>query len=235
MARYLTEGAGAFFLVLTVCLTAVQQVPLAPLAVGSVLMIMVYMGAHVSGAHYNPVVSAALARAGKLERKEAARYAAAQVAGALLAGLAARALTGSAFVPRPGDGVSMPTALLAEALFAFGLVLVVLNVAADRRTEGNHYFGLAIGFMVMVAGFAAGDISGGVLNPAVAAGTSIASLLTGGSSGGLGNMFLYWVGPGFGAFLALRVFRVQREDSPPVETESRRQGTSEAAHGNDAG
>lgn len=231
MARYLTEGAGAFFLVLTVCLTAVQQVPLAPLAVGSVLMIMVYMGAHVSGAHYNPVVSAALARAGKLERKEAGRYAAAQVAGALLAGLAARSLTGMAFVPRPGDGVSMPTALLAEALFAFGLVLVVLNVAADRRTEGNQYFGLAIGFMVMVAGFAAGDISGGVLNPAVAAGTSIASLLTGGSSGGLGNMFLYWVGPGFGALLALRVFRVQREDGPPVETESRRQGTSGAGDG----
>lgn len=235
MARYLTEGTGAFFLVLTVCLTAVQQVPLAPLAVGSVLMIMVYMGAHVSGAHYNPVVSAALARAGKLGRKEAGRYAAAQVAGALLAGLAARFLTGTAFVPGPGDGVSAPAALLAEALFAFGLVLVVLNVAADRRTEGNSYFGLAIGFTVMVAGFAVGDISGGVLNPAVAAGTSIASLLTGGPSGGLGNMFLYWVGPALGAFLALWVFRMQSDDSPPAGTKSGRQRASEAGHGDDIG
>lgn len=212
MARYLTEGAGAFFLVLTAGLTTVQGVPLAPLAVGSVLMIMVYMGGHVSGAHYNPAVSAALVRAGKLERKYLRHYIGAQFAGATLAGLAVRFLTGAHFVPAPGDGVSVVAVLLAEVLFTFGLVLVVLNVATDRRTEGNSYFGLAIGFTVMVAGFAVGDISGGVLNPAVAGGASIASLVTGGGTGDIGNVLMYWVGPGVGALLAVAVYGVQRED-----------------------
>lgn len=212
MARYLTECVGAFFLVLTAGLTTVQGVPLAPLAVGSVLMIMVYMGGHVSGGHYNPVVSAALVRAGKLERKYLGRYIGAQFAGATLAGLAVRFLTGAQFVPAPGDGVSAAAVLLAEALFTFGLVLVVLNVATDRRTEGNSYYGLAIGFTVMVAGFAVGDISGGVLNPAVAGGASLASLVAGEGIGGLWTMLMYWVGPGTGALLAVAAYRVQRED-----------------------
>ncbi len=54
MSRYVTELVGTFFLVLTIGLTAMNGTPMAPLAMGSVLMAMVYMGGHLSGAHYNP-------------------------------------------------------------------------------------------------------------------------------------------------------------------------------------
>ena len=209
MAKYVTEFVGAFFLFLTVGLTAVQDVALAPLAVGSILMAMVYMGYHVSGGHYNPAVTVSLSAAGKLERKYVGPYLLAQIAGTLLAALAVRVLAGEFFVPAPGPGVPVATALLAEVLFAFALVIVVLNVAADPRSQGNSYFGLAIGFVVMVAGFAVGGVSGGVLNPSVAAGPMLARLVVTGSGDALGSMWLYWVGPVGGGLLAVAAYRLQ--------------------------
>ena len=210
MAKYVTEFVGAFFLVLTIGLTVVQNVPLAPLAIGAALMVMVYMGGHVSGAHYNPAVSAALALAGKLERRELPPYVASQVAGAAAAAFAVRALAGDYLVVAPGAGASVGAALLAEALFAFALVLVVLNVATDARTEGNSFYGLAIGLTVMVGAFAVGGISGGVFNPAVGTGPILVALSGGGS---LGDLWLYWVGPVAGAGGAVGAYRVQRPQS----------------------
>ena len=67
-------------------------------------------------------------------------------------------LVGSTFAPAPG-GELFP-ALVAEFIFTFALVLVVLNTATADETSGNSYFGLAIGFTVMVGAFAVGDISG---------------------------------------------------------------------------
>ena len=210
MAKYVTEFVGAFFLVLTIGLTVVQNVPLAPLAIGAALMVMVYMGGHVSGAHYNPAVSAALALAGKLERRELPPYVASQVAGAAAAAFAVRALAGDYLVVAPGAGTSVGAALLAEALFAFALVLVVLNVATDARTEGNSFYGLAIGLTVMAGAFAVGGISGGVFNPAVGTGPILVALSGGGS---LGDLWLYWVGPVAGAVGAVGAYRVQRPQS----------------------
>ncbi len=67
-------------------------------------------------------------------------------------------------------------ALIAEFLFTFALCYVVLNVAATKETEGNSFFGLAIGFTVLVGAYAVGAISGGAFNPAVALGVSIMKL-----------------------------------------------------------
>src|SRR5438046_7378246 len=85
MRNYLTEFIGTFFLVLTVGLTVVGGTPLAPLAIGASLMIMVYMGGHVSGGHYNPAVSLAVLLRGRLEASEFVAYVLSQLAGALAA------------------------------------------------------------------------------------------------------------------------------------------------------
>ena len=89
MNKYLTELIGTFFLVLTVCLTVMGKVPLAPLAIGASLMVMVFMGGHISGAHYNPAVSLAVLIRGKLSPADFVAYLVAQFAGALLAAFAA--------------------------------------------------------------------------------------------------------------------------------------------------
>lgn len=207
MRTYLTEAIGTFFLVLTVCLTVVQGVPMAPLAIGGSLMIMVYMGGHISGGHYNPAVSLAAMMRGALPGTQLVPYWLSQLAGAIAASWTARYILGASFTPSPGANVATLPALVIEGLFTFALCLVVLNVATARKTEGNSHYGLAIGFTIVVAAFAGGGISGGAFNPAVGTGPTLINALMGG--GGWGNLWLYWVGPLAGGALAATVFRIQ--------------------------
>ena len=209
MAKYLTEFVGTFFLVLTILLTVLNDAPMPSLAIGSSLMIMVYMGGHVSGAHYNPAVSLALLLRGKLPGSEFVPYVLAQVAGALVASFIVYAILGKTFAPAPGDGVGPLSAVLLEALYTFALALVVLNCAASAKTKGNSFYGLAIGFTVVVAALASGRLSGGAFNPAVGIGPTIVNALLGG--GTWEHLWLYLVGPLAGGALASVVFGLQEE------------------------
>ena len=177
MNKYITELIGTFFLVLTIGCTVIGggSGVIPPLAIGSALMVMIFAGGHVSGAHYNPAVTLGVWIRGRCETKDVIPYMVFQVIGAVLAALAvARCL-------RVGVKVTAMTpalgpALLAEFLFTFALVYVVLNSATAKGTSGNSFYGLAIGFTVMTGAFAVGDISGGAFNPAVAVGISLMGL-----------------------------------------------------------
>ena len=210
MKKLVTEFIGTFFLVLTVGLTVTSGTAFAPLAIGSALMIMVYMGGHISGAHYNPAVSLAVHMRGKMSAGEMISYWGAQVLGALVAALVATWAAGQGFAPAPGPDASAAVALTLEFLFTFALALVVLNTATSPLTEGNSYYGLAIGFTVVVGAFAAGGISGGAFNPAVGLGPILIDTIHGGSS--IGHVWLYLVGPLLGGALAAVVFKLQHAD-----------------------
>jgi len=210
MREYLTEAIGTFFLVLTVGLTVVGGTPLAPLAIGSSLMIMVYMGGHISGGHYNPAVTLAVWMRGKLERRQVVPYWLAQLSGAILAALVVRIVMGRTFAPEPSIHVSAFAALLVEFLYTFALCLVVLQTATSAKTAGNSYYGLAIGFTIAVAAFAGGPISGGAFNPAVGTGPSLVQVLIG--RGTLSHLWLYIVGPLLGGGAAAWVFQAQGGD-----------------------
>jgi aquaporin Z len=176
MNKYLTEFIGMFFFVLTVgCAVIGNSIgALAPLAIGSVLMIMVYAGGHISGGHFNPAVTLGVWLRGKCETKDVLPYMIAQLAGAALAAMVVKYLrAGTAVTPMT---VATLPALLAEFLFTFALVYVVLNVATAKGTAGNSFYGLAIGFTVVVGAFAVGNVSGGAFNPAIAVGISILGL-----------------------------------------------------------
>jgi aquaporin Z len=178
MRNYATEFIGTFFLVLTIGCTGIAAGPgvIAPLAIGAVLMVMIYAGGHVSGAHYNPAVTLGVFIRGRLPAAGVVPYWAAQLAG----GLAAAALVllfktkppAEPFVARIGAGFA------AELLFTFALVYVVLNTATAKATSGNSFFGLAIGFTVLAGAFAVGDVSGAAFNPAVAIGASMMGMLS---------------------------------------------------------
>ena len=207
MKNYLTEFIGTLFLVLTIGLTVLGQSPMAPLAIGCSLMIMVYMGGHISGGHYNPAVSLACMLRGKLDSKELIPYWVSQVLGAITAALLVRVILGQTFAPMPAADSSVIASLLVETLFTFALCLVVLNTATHAATKGNSYYGLAIGFTIVVAAFAGGGVSGGAFNPAVGIGpTLVHAMLSGGS---LTSLWLYLVGPFAGSFLAASVFKLQ--------------------------
>ena len=205
MKALLTEFIGTFFLVLTIGLVVATGTDLAPIAIGSVLMVMVYMGGHVSGAYYNPAVALAGVMRGVLPTKDFGPYVVAQVLGATLAAYASSWMVGSTFAPEPSGGVV--AALLAETLYTFALTLVVLNVAVSAKTKGNSYYGLAIGFTVMAAAFAVGGISGAAFNPAVGIGATVINALL--ANGSWNSLWIYIVGPITGAALAAVAFGVQ--------------------------
>ncbi len=207
MKALLTEFIGTFFLVLTIGLVVAAGSDLAPIAIGSALMAMVYMGGHISGAHYNPAVSLALMLRGALAKKDFLPYVGAQVLGATAAAYASSWIVGATWAPSPASGISSGVAVLAEALFTFALALVVLNVAVSGKTKGNSYYGLAIGFTVAAAAAAAGPISGGAFNPAVGIGPTVIHAAL--SSGEWGPLWIYVVGPCAGAAIAALVFDLQ--------------------------
>lgn len=176
MNKYLTEFIGTFFLVLTIGCTVLTREPgiIPPLAIGAALMVMVFAGGHISGAHYNPAVTLAVFLRGRLAAADVVPYMAAQVIGAAAAAMAVGFLAGSG---TPMEIANVPAALLAEFLFTFALCWVVLNVATSKGTDGNSFYGLAIGMTVMTGAFAVARISGGAFNPAVAIGAGIMKLL----------------------------------------------------------
>jgi aquaporin Z len=171
--KLVVEFVGTFFLVYTVCMATHPQTgagALAPLAIGAVLMVMVFAGGHISGAHYNPAVSTAVLIRGKMTSQEWGGYVLVQLVAAVLAGLLGRAVIGAGTA---GAFASTGKMLIVEFLFTFALAYVVLNVATARGTEGNSFYGLAIGFTVAAGAFAVGGLSGGAFNPAVALGASV--------------------------------------------------------------
>jgi aquaporin Z len=204
MSRYTVELIGTFFLVLTIGMTVIEPGAgsLAPLAIGSALMVMVYAGGHVSGAHYNPAVTLAVWMRGRCPSADVPGYVAAQVAGALGAAVAVGALKGaSAMAQVTAGSPPVGAALLAEFLFTFALAWVVLNAATAKATHGNSFYGLAIGFTVMTGAFAVGSISGAVFNPAVAAGVTMMGLVS------VANLWIYLVANLAGAAVAASAFR----------------------------
>lgn len=177
MNKYLTELIGTFFLVLTVGCTVIPGAAgvIAPLAIGATLMVMIFAGGHISGGHYNPAVTLGVWMRGRCPAADVVPYWVAQVAGGLLAALAAKFLCGA-----PAGAPMAPSAapaFVAEFLFTFALVYVVLNVATAKGTAGNSFYGLAIGMTVMAGAFSVGAVSGGAFNPAVAIGAAAMSLI----------------------------------------------------------
>ena len=141
-------------------------------------------------------------------------YGGAQVGGGLLAFLLGYAIVGKRVDVVPGEGHSALAALAVETVFTFLLALVVLNTAATRKTEGNSFYGLAIGFTIVVAAIAGGPVSGGAFNPAVGIGATVVAAMHGGS---LGSIWIPIVGPLAGAAAASYFWAYQEaNDTLPV-------------------
>jgi aquaporin Z len=211
MNKYFAEFIGTFFLVLTIGCTVIGHGagPLAPLAIGSALMVMIFAGGHISGGHFNPAVTLGVWLRGKCDAKDVAPYMIFQIMGAMLAALVVKFLLKGGAAVAPLQPETVP-ALLAEFLFTFALVYVVLNVATAKGTSGNSFYGLAIGFTVLVGAFSVGNISGGAFNPAVAVGISILGLSS------WANIWIYLVAEFAGAVVAAGAFKAlnpaERED-----------------------
>jgi aquaporin Z len=198
------EFIGTFFLVLTIGLVVIDPgVPagFAPVAIGSVLTAMIYATGYISGAHFNPAVTFAFFLRNKIAPNDAIAYWVTQllaaVVAALVVGLMKPALPAEAMF----GSVDVAAALLAELLFTFALVFVILNVATAKATEGNLFYGWAIGLIVLGGIYAVGGISGAAYNPAVVVGGSMMRIFA------WGNIWLYLLAEFVGGAAVAYTFR----------------------------
>lgn len=206
MKKYLVEFIGTFFLVFTIGCAVISPGAgaLAPLAIGGVLMAMVFAGGHVSGAHYNPAVTLAIWLRGRIDARDAVGYWIAQIAAAVVGAWLTHyfKVEGSAQILPIGA----KAALLAEFLFTFALAWVVLNVATSKGTAGNSFYGLAIGIIVMAGAYAVGNVSGGAFNPAVAIGITLMGLTS------WSHYWLFLLGELGGAAVAAGAYKLVNGD-----------------------
>ena len=209
MNKYVAEFIGTFFLVLTIGCTVIGGgtgvIP--PLAIGAALMVMIFAGGHISGGYYNPAVTLGVLIRGKVKAADVVPYIVVQILGAVVAATVVKFLRAGIVVvpatPKVGP------AFVAEFLFTFALVYVVLNAATAEGTSGNSFYGLAIGMTVMTGAFAVGDISGGAFNPAVAVGISVLGLAS------WENIWIYLVANFAAGAVAAVVFNLI---NPPAQT-----------------
>eukprot|EP00929_Paragymnodinium_shiwhaense_P064259 TRINITY_DN3217_c0_g2_i1.p1 TRINITY_DN3217_c0_g2~~TRINITY_DN3217_c0_g2_i1.p1 ORF type:complete len:468 (+),score=89.41 TRINITY_DN3217_c0_g2_i1:76-1479(+) len=169
--KLVSEFLGTYFLVLTVGLNVLGKSPAGPVSIAAALMCMIYAVGDVSGAHFNPAVTVALLASGKTDISpvQAVAYVATQLGGAIVAGLTYVGIYGRGFSLGPGGKPDFFAVAAAELIFTFVLVYVVLCAVLSRGTGWQKNFaGLIVGSCVTVGGFAAGGVSGGYLNPAVA-------------------------------------------------------------------
>ncbi len=169
--RYVAEAIATCVLTFAVGASIAGSVPLpTPVIAALVLGVFVYTIGGISGAHLNPAVTIGLASVGKIEGKEAAKYVAAQVLGALVAYGLLKWLVGT---PSPAVVDTVQVAV-GELIGAFLLVFGVSAVVHGRVPEAAS--GLVIGSSLLIGILCAATLSNGVLNPAVAIGINSLSL-----------------------------------------------------------
>jgi len=174
------------------------------LAIGLIYASLIYMGGHVSGAHYNPAVSFAFWIKNDLPSIDFLSFLLAQVLGAVIAGVLLYFFQEAIFFVEPPVNTTLWQQLAIEIIFTFLLVYVILVVATSTAFQKNNIYGLIIGFTLAGIIFAGEPISGGIYNPAVSAGPAILDSF----NGGLSYYFLplYVLSPLAGSGLAAFAF-----------------------------
>ena len=217
LAPYVVEMLGTFFLMLTVGLNVTENNPgyHAPLAIGSVLMVLIFYGGHISGANYNPAVTIGNKFSFKLDQHGWFRsllYIIAQILGALIGMLLTWGFTQKTFQFEPAPGYrgigGIIIVLLLEFFYTFLLVSIMINVATTESQAGNSFFGLAIGFTVLAAGYTIGGITGGALNPALAIAAAFVNLLNKRTLYSFQWLWIYLIACTMGGVVAGLLFRL---------------------------
>jgi aquaporin NIP len=228
--RALMEGIGTFALVTAGCGAIVTNATHpgslggvgVSLTFGLVIMVMIYAGGHLSGAHYNPSVTIAFTLARHFPPRDALAYIAAQLAGATAAAL----LLLAAWTGKPAHlgatlpSVSSQTALAYEVVLTAFLMFVITAVATDTRAVGAAA-AIAIGGTVGLDALFGGPITGASMNPARSFGPALAS-------GTWSSFWVYVVGPVIGATIgvfAYELVRGRKQLTAPVTHVSERTAT----------
>ncbi|XP_044468512.1 nodulin-26-like [Mangifera indica] len=173
------------------------------IAWGLVLMVMIYTFGRVSGAHFNPAVTIALAASAKFPWRQVPAYVAAQLAGSTLAVLTLAMLLHEQMnigvtVTQYSKPKTHCEAFAWEFILSFILMLTICGVAADNRAI-NELSGITVGATMLFDVLVAGNITGASMNPARSIGPALVS-------GQLHSLWLYILAPTLGTITASSIY-----------------------------
>ena len=222
MKKYLAEMVGTMVLVLMGCGSAIfnggcgtsAQVLMVAVAFGLAVVSRAYTIGGVSGCHINPAITLGCMLSGRMESKEGVMYMLFQVIGAFIGSTLLWVLTSNIdmqYATTTGanacaSGVSLTGGLIAEIIFTFVFVLVVLGTTDSKKGAGN-FAGLAIGLSLVLVHIVCIPITGTSVNPA----RSIAPAIFNGGEA-LSQLWVFIVGPFIGAALSAIVWKMVGEE-----------------------
>jgi len=216
MKKYLAEMVGTMVLVLMGCGSAVflgcdapAEILAVAFAFGLSVVGMAYCIGGISGCHINPAITLGVWLSKRMSGKDAAGYMVAQFVGALIGSAILYALTSTGGYGATtatganafGEG-EMLQAFIAETVFTFIFVLVVLGSTDSEKGAGN-LAGLAIGLTLVLVHIVCIPVTGTSVNPARSFGPA---LFEGGTA--LSQLWLFIVAPFLGAMLSAGVWKV---------------------------
>lgn len=200
MKRYAMEFVGTFFLTIAISLIA------NPLTIGLVLMAMIYVGGHISGAHFNPAISFACFIQKRFDAATMGMYMAAQSLGAILGLCVFSMITGSNYPLDVVPGSSIAAPMVIEGMFVLLFAWVYLTMNLMSRYKDTAIPGIVLGLTLLAIAFAQG-----IYNPAVAIASIACSVVNGGAVG-MESIMIYIAGPLLGAFGASFMFDYFRSE-----------------------
>jgi len=231
MKKYIAEMTGTMVLVLLGCGSAIfnfgvgstAQVLTVAFGFGLAVVAMAYTIGGISGCHINPAITLGALLAGRISGKDAGMYMVFQVLGAILGSIVLYLLvsfvdpSGASYIAKDGafatktgangcqPGVCMIGALIAEIVFTFVFVLVVLGTTDEKKGAGQ-FAGLAIGLALVLIHIVCIPLTGTSVNPARSIGPAITEAFYG-QFGALSQLWIFIVGPFAGGALASVVWK----------------------------
>ena len=200
----IAEFIGTFFLylIIGICVTPPAAAGVAvPLAIGVGLAALVYSCGHISKAHFNPAATIAFTTVGTHKIESSLPYLLAIFSGAMVAAFCITILNPEGLALVTSFKIDFVKIILAEYLFTFALIWVILNVAIAKGTEGNGFYGIAIGAIVAAGAYAVGPLSLAAFNPAVTLALCFNGFLP------WSALPLYWITQAVAAFTAGILFK----------------------------
>lgn len=201
MKKLFVECLGSFILSTLMIISVLQDSWTIASCIGSLAVCgLLYSGGHISGGHFNPVISIAVFLRGRISVKDLPAYILAQFIGSALAAVATLIiLSGKVGNPVVLDK-QIISAMISEIIGSFIICFVFLNVATSKTTLGNSFYGIALGAVYGACLLVFGKISYGAFNPALGLGMAISQVT------GFGNLWILWLAEAVGSVAAALAF-----------------------------
>lgn len=212
LQAYLTEFIGVFFIALSAVLSNIYNNPVfSALSSGGIIISLIYAGGHISQAHYNPAMTIIFFLRNEKSLLDSIVYIIIQISAAffgMFIGFLLIPNGTNVYIYEPNSQYHSIQIFFLEILYSFLLGWVVLNVATAHENEGNEFYGIGVGSMIIGSIMTIGSSTGSCLNPSLGLSNLVFHSIKEKSLSKLSNIWIYCLGPIIGSLFSCFIFYI---------------------------